>query len=262
MFIARSTALALLVLTLAAGPARAEPAQDAQANVLYSSSLWKKDKYEIEGTYRIESRPNGDAGPLLRLVLGSDFRTEEGPDLKLLLSPRRPGKVKAKNALEGALVLGVLEKNRGSSFFAIPEGVGLTQYHSVVIHCEAYTVLWGRAPLTVGEVVATGQQWTKKTNKVQGHWEIAKVGDGHVIRLGSDFKTKKAPDLKVVLSPHAVGDSKNGNALRGGVIVSLLDSNKGSQEFRVPAGTDPAAFRSMLIHCEQYTKLWGATPLR
>ena len=44
------------------------------------------------------------------LVLGSDFETKDGPDLKLVLSPSVLDRVEAKTALKNSLVLGPLER--------------------------------------------------------------------------------------------------------------------------------------------------------
>lgn len=253
--------LAPLVLTAAQDPETQEPeTQEPEIEVLYGSTLWKKGKHGISGSYRIERRGEGDEREVT-LILGDDFATKEGPDLKLVLSPLTVDEVKSKTALKDALVLGLLPSEKGASRFAVPAGTDLARFRSVLIHCEKYTILWGAAPLHGGEVVASGSQWVKKKNKVQGHWEIAKVGKRHVIRLGSDFKTKKGPDLKLVLSPLTIEQARDANALNGGRVLPLLESPKGAQEFEVPEGVDLSGFQSLLIHCEQYTKLWGGVAL-
>ena len=252
------TMLTTLVLTLASAPA-----QDADAaRVEASSSLWREDSQAVRGAYRIVSTPSASGGaPALSLELGADFATKEGPDLKVVLSPLGHGEVGKKTALRGSLVLGLLKSNRGAQGFAIPEGTDLGKFRSVLIHCEKYTKLWAAAPLSAGEVIASGSSWSKKSNKVRGAWEIARVGERRVLRLGSNFKTKKGPDLKVVLSPLASSEVAAASALRGGVVLGLLKGPKGAQEFAIPADTDLAKFRSVLIHCEQYTKLWAASSL-
>ena len=83
-----------------------------------------------------------------------------------------------------------------------------------------------------------------------------------LLSLRPRLQDQGAPDLKVVLSPLTVGDARNENALQGGVVVSPLLSNRGAQEFRIPPETDPSLYRSVLIHCEQYSKLWGGTATR
>lgn len=266
---ARRVALALTTLTGLAGaapvaapqradaqPAQAREPDRAEPAVLFSSTLWHKAKYDVAGSFRIERADDG-----LVLVLGSDFKTKDGPDLKVVLSPHQADKATGRNALRGGLNLGLLKRIKGESRYRIPEGTDLKRFQSVLIHCEEYSVLWGGAPMTQGRVVAHGDKWTKKTNRITGAWEIAETERGRVIRFRDDFKTRKAPDLKIVLSPLTVAQTSSRNALQGAAIVALLESHRGAQEFRIPDGVDLGDYRSLLIHCEQYTKLWGAAPL-
>lgn len=245
-------------LTAFDAPAHAQPAQEAQQPTVisHSGSLWVKASNKVEGLYTIERRNDGTY-----VVLGSDFKTKSGPDLKLVLSPLAADKVKGKTALNGSLNLGLLKSNTGKQAFRVPEGTDLTRYRSVLIHCEQYTKLWSAAPLSPGEVVAHGDSWTRKSNKITGSWEIAKTSSGYELRIGDDFKTRNAPDLKFVLSPNTAGAASNSNALNGGLVVSPLRSSKGAQTYRFDAGVDLSRYRSLLIHCEQYTKLWGGADL-
>lgn len=72
-----------------------------------------------------------------------DFKTKKGPDLKIFLSPQTVGEVTGKTALDGAVTLGVLKSNKGTQDYVVPNGVSLANFSSVLIHCEAYSVLWG-----------------------------------------------------------------------------------------------------------------------
>lgn len=106
-------------------------------------------------------------------------------------------------------------------------------------------------------------EWSKKTFKIRGEWNIEQQEDGsHLLTLSDSFKTRNAPDLKLVLSPHSLESRENENALRDAVVVAPLKSNKGAQSYVIPAGTDLSTFSSLLIHCEKYTKLWGGTSLK
>jgi len=101
--------------------------------------------------------------------------------------------------------------------------------------------------------------WVKKTQKIAGQWRIEERTDGHYLVLNDDFKTRRAPDLKFVLSNLSVGDVNNKNAMQGAKIVALLKSAKGAQTYKLPA--DYQSYSTLLLHCEKYTKLWGATAL-
>lgn len=235
--------------------AAVQPAAETTV-VTHSSSLWRKDKYDVSGGYRIATTADGAF-----IVLDKDFSTKDGPDLKLVLSPQTSDRVRARTALQGSLIVAELKSNKGEQRFRIPEGTDLSRYKSVLIHCEEFTVMWAAAPLHAGEVVASGRDWTRKSNRIRGHWEIARDDRGYVLRVASDFDTRNAPDLKFVLSPHSTRAAKNDNALRGGTVIAKLRSNKGAQTYRLPSGVNPADFSSLLIHCEQFTKLWGAAPI-
>ena len=206
-------------------------------------------------------------------MFSKDFKTKKPPlDLRIVLSPLgapdhpEPRGVKeatGKTALNGGRVVAHLQKVQGEQRYRLPDGIDFDDYRSVLLHCEEYKVLWGGAPLTEGEVLHRGESddWDKKSNRVRGGYEIARDEEGLVLRLGPDFSTKKGPDLKPVLSPIPAGTVRGETALHGGVVLSPLDSHKGAQEFRIPEGTDLSRFRSLLIHCEQYTKLWAAAPI-
>lgn len=108
-------------------------------------------------------------------------------------------------------------------------------------------------------VVAKGS-WTKKTHKISGTWSIVDNGKTKTIHL-KGFSTKKAPDLKIFLSPQTAKASSNKNATAGSKFVVELKSHKGDQSYSIPSGVDLTKYKSILIHCEKYTKLWGAGDL-
>ncbi len=243
-------------LLVYAAPASGQAGVSANANdagVLYSSSLWKKGKEDITGLYTISQDEAGDR----TLRLSDDFMTKSGPDLKVVLSPHTIENVNAKTALDGALVLGSLVSIKGASEYAIPKTADLSKYQSVLIHCEKYTKLWGGAALVQGQVLSRNDIWTKKNGKTSGHYEIARDGDEIVIRFGHDFKTKKAPDLQVALNPLPAGAVNNDNALNNAVVFGVLSSHKGAQEWRSSAIKDLDGYQSLVINCEEYTKLWA-----
>ncbi len=102
---------------------------------------------------------------------------------------------------------------------------------------------------------ATGK-WTKKAHAIKGTWKI----DANQIVL-KDFATKKAPDLKLFLSPRTVSELNNQNAVKGSILVAKLKSSKGDQSYALPKGVDLSKYKTVIIHCERYSKLWGAAAL-
>lgn len=103
--------------------------------------------------------------------------------------------------------------------------------------------------------------WTKKSFKSAGDWSIVKEHGKTYVKLSDDFRTRNAPDLKIFLSPLAASDTTGKNATQGSVLVAPLTSNSGAQAYEIPEGVDLAQFKSVLIHCEQYSKLWSAADL-
>lgn len=102
--------------------------------------------------------------------------------------------------------------------------------------------------------------WVKKSQSIQGQWQIVQREGTAFLVLSDDFKTRKAPDLKFVLSKLSVDEVNNKNAMQGAKLISLLESVKGSQSYRLP--DDYTSYKSLLLHCEKYTKLWGAASLK
>ena len=43
--------------------------------------------------------------------------------------------------------IGELEKTKGTQEYEIPANINLAGYGSVLVHCEAYSVLWGGGDL-------------------------------------------------------------------------------------------------------------------
>ncbi len=103
--------------------------------------------------------------------------------------------------------------------------------------------------------------WTKKSFNSSGTWEIYADGEKSYVKLSADFRTRSAPDLKIFLSPLAADETNGRNATDGAVLIAPLTSNTGEQVYEIPTGVDLANFKSILIHCEQYSKLWSAADL-
>ncbi len=104
--------------------------------------------------------------------------------------------------------------------------------------------------------------WSKKTQSASGTWKIVE-DDGYLkLVASSEFKTKKAPDLKIFLSPLKADQAGNENATTKSLLVGRLPTVKGGFEIELPVGTDLEEYESVLIHCDKYSKLWSAANLR
>lgn len=221
-----------------------------------SGSMWKKGKSEVAGGFRFEDRDDGTY-----LVVESDFKVDKGPDLKFVLSPIDYTSVKAKTALKGGLIVGKLKSFSGAQEFKLPAGVEASSYKSLLVHCELKTKLWGSAPINSGSLIAHGDSWIKKSSKIAGHWEITKTEAGLILRLGEDFKTKKMPDLLLILSPMDMKIVNGENAADGGHEFATLSNVKGQSEYLIKGVDSLDGYKSLVIHCEEYSKCWGGATL-
>lgn len=99
---------------------------------------FQKKRYTIHGTAKVESTDGKT-----ELVFSEDFKTKNGPDLKLYLSKIPLEGLSAQDVDQAAIRLSVLKSHKGTQRYLIPDDIDLTDFKSVVIQCEAYTVLWG-----------------------------------------------------------------------------------------------------------------------
>ncbi len=100
--------------------------------------------------------------------------------------------------------------------------------------------------------------WVDKKYSINGNWEVMQREDGNwIIKFDENFKTKSGPDLKVFLSPQSIDEVTGKTATQGAVLLAKLTNNKGAQEYVLPSNIDINDFKSLLIHCEAYSVLWG-----
>lgn len=103
--------------------------------------------------------------------------------------------------------------------------------------------------------------FVKKDYSINGEWTVEQRGDQNVIKFNGAFKTKNGPDLKVFLSPRDIKSVRGSNATDGSALVAVLKSNKGAQEYVLPNNIDLTNYKSLLIHCEKFSVLWGGANL-
>jgi len=58
--------------------------------------------------------------------------------------------VTGKNATQDAVMIAVLKSNKGAQEYVLPSNIDINDYESLLIHCEAYSVLWGGANFAHG----------------------------------------------------------------------------------------------------------------
>ena len=106
------------------------------------SGTFIKKKKKLKGGWEVVQR-----GDKTLIVFGEDFRAANGPDLKIFLSPQTVSQVSGKTAVDGSINIGELKSTKGVQEYEIPAGVNLSDFNSVLVHCEAYSVLWGGGDL-------------------------------------------------------------------------------------------------------------------
>ncbi|WP_432080402.1 DM13 domain-containing protein [Streptomyces sp. WAC 04229] len=97
-----------------------------------------------------------------------------------------------------------------------------------------------------------------------GTVKLVRLADGsHVVRL-EDLDTSNGPDLRVLLTDAPVKEGRAGwHVFDDGKHVGLgrLKGNKGSQNYTVPTGIDPARYSSVSIWCDRFDVSFGAAEL-
>nr|WP_261994081.1 DM13 domain-containing protein [Streptomyces sp. t39] len=117
----------------------------------------------------------------------------------------------------------------------------------------------GDRPVTVasGELISHEHATT-------GTARLVRLADGsHIVRL-EGLDTSNGPDLKVLLTDAPVTKGRAGwHVFDQGEHVSLgkLKGNRGSQNYPLPAGVDPAAYSSVSIWCDRFDVSFGAAEL-
>jgi len=143
-------ATAIAVISLSGGVAltsftavnAAEMVQKVAMVDTAQSGNFQNSTYNITGSWTIV-KENGQT--ILRL--SDDFKTKNGPDLKLFLSPSKVGTLTGKTALNEAVRLSVLKSSKGGQDYVIPVNIDISDFESILIHCEAFSVLWGGADI-------------------------------------------------------------------------------------------------------------------
>ncbi|MEL8056087.1 MAG: DM13 domain-containing protein [Pseudomonadota bacterium] len=145
----KSATVALFIAAAGAGvcaPSFAQVNAPQQASFettleLPSGDFVRKSK-KLKGSYDVVQRDGRTF-----IVFSDDFRAANGPDLKIFLSPKDVSDATGRNATDGAINIGVLKSTRGVQEYEVPAGVDLANFGSVLVHCEAYSVLWGGSDL-------------------------------------------------------------------------------------------------------------------
>lgn len=87
-----------------------------------------------------------------------------------------------------------------------------------------------------------------------GGFEIHGAGKDRHIRLGSDFKVERGPDVYVVLARAA-------KVVDGDLYLGKLKRFGGASDYAIPANTDLGAYSHLVLWCKKYSVAMGTAPL-
>jgi hypothetical protein len=133
----------LVIIAMAFAPTWASASQVSSgtqnmAEVEVTTLPFIKKRYSIDGTAQILKTNTG-----IDIEFSEDFKTKGGPDLKIYLSKKNLSELSNESVDGSSLKIGVLKSKKGAQSYTLPENISLSDYKSVIIHCEAFSVLWG-----------------------------------------------------------------------------------------------------------------------
>ncbi len=105
--------------------------------------------------------------------------------------------------------------------------------------------------------IEANNHFVKKRYSIKGMWSVSQEDGQTIIQFNEDFKTKGGPDLKLYLSSNSLEDLESGTVEASSVKLSVLKSNRGAQSYIIPEDIDLSNYKSVVIHCEAFSVLWG-----
>lgn len=118
-----------------------EPVPEPAGPVVLARGEWVSLEHTTTGTVALV-----DDGGDLQVVL-ADLDGSNGPDLRVILSPKAAVAGDWFGYEEGAVYLGALKGNKGTQTYDVPDDVDLDAIASVVIWCERFSVGFAAADL-------------------------------------------------------------------------------------------------------------------
>ena len=116
------------------------------------------------------------------------------------------------------------------------------------------------APAAIQQEPSTGK-FVKKRYSMNGEWSVIEADGKTQIRFSDDFRTKGGPDLKVFLSKTPIDELDSQTAGMNVTSIGVLKSKSGGQIYTVPSDITLSDYKSVIIHCEAFSVLWGGFDL-
>jgi len=117
------------------------------------SELRSGDFRDVDGAHRGAGKAQVLVSPAgAALLRFTEFEVTNGPALEVWLVKDRDPKKSADVSASQWLSLGPLRGNKGDQTYVIPEGTDLSEWGSVVIWCEQFSVLFSVATLSEARI--------------------------------------------------------------------------------------------------------------
>ena len=119
------------------------------------------------------------------------------------------------------------------------------------------TEVWAQSSYAPGSKAPAEASFIKKRYNIKGTWKIIQQNGQNVIQFNDDFKTKGGPDLKVFLSSSSISNLDGSSVENTSLKLGILKSKKGAQSYIIPQDVNLSDYKSVVIHCEAFSVLWG-----
>ena len=107
--------------------------------------------------------------------------------------------------------------------------------------------------------LASGQ-FRSLEHRTTGRARLLKLSGGDVVLRFEGLDTSNGPDLRVYLSELPADRGWHAYGVHY-IELGALKGNRGSQNYRVPVGTDLTRYRSAVIWCRRFKVGFGVAPL-
>jgi hypothetical protein len=98
-------------------------------------------------------------------------------------------------------------------------------------------------------------------HKGEGQAVLTRLPDGRYTLRFEGFRVTNGPDLYVYLSGHPAPRSSAQLRQIADLEVATLKGNVGDQAYELPAGFDPARFKSVVVYCKRFTTVFSTAEL-
>jgi hypothetical protein len=111
------------------------------------------------------------------------------------------------------------------------------------------------------EILAQGEFYDL-AHEGMGTATVYRLADGSVVLRFENFSVLNGPDLHVYLATQDPVPNTVGVELEGALDLGQLKGNIGDQNYELPAGFDPATFKSVVIWCQPFRVPFNAAALQ